>query len=112
MNGVSFDKRLRHVVRNHQRLNTGAVHAIRNDGLIVARPRIYNPKFPLRGLILLFAAMVVFKAYIYAHLGGAVYNDRVERLGEGSIFEQAGAWLMQADAVTITVASLLSSFGI
>lgn len=112
ISGISFNKRLRNIVRDHQRLNTGAVHAIRSDGLIVARPRVYNPKFPLRGLVLLVLSTVIFKAYIYAHLGVATYTDRVERLGEGSLIEQAGAWFMQADALTVAVARILNSFGV
>lgn len=112
MSGVSFEKRLRTIVRDHQRLNVGAVHTVRHDGLIVARPRVYNPKFPLRGLILLVASAVLFKAYIYASLGVATYTDRVERLGEGTFIEKAGAWIMQADALTIAVAQVLGSFGI
>ena len=111
MSGISFDKRLRNIVRDHQRLNTGAVHAIRADGLIVARPRVYNPKFPLRGILLLIGSAVLFKAYIFAHLGVAVYTDRVERLAEGSLVEKAGAWFMQADAVTVAFAQVLTSIG-
>lgn len=111
VSGVSFEKRLRNIVRDHQRLNTGAVHAIRSDGLIVARPRVYNPKFPLRGLLLLVASAVLFKAYIFASLGASVYNDRVAQLSEGTFIEKAGAWVMQADAVTVGVAQALNALG-
>jgi len=110
--GVSFEKRLRNVVRNHQRLNTGAVHSMRDDGLIVARPRVYNPKFPLRGLILLVVTAVLFKAYIYANLGAERFNERVSQLAEGSTIEKVGSWVMQADTVTITIAEFMKGLGL
>ena len=50
---VPFEKRLRRIVKNHQRMANGVVHSVNSNGLIVARPKIYNPRFPLRGLLLL-----------------------------------------------------------
>ena len=111
LSGVSFDKRLRKVVRNHQRMNSGAVHAVRSDGLIVARPRVYNPKFPLKGLLLLIGAAVLFKAYIYASLGAVTFDDRVAQLAEGSAIEKVGAWIMQADTVTVALGQFLTGIG-
>ncbi len=109
---VPFEKRLRNIVRNHQRMNHGAVHAIRSDGLIVARPRVYNPKFPLRGLVMLITAAVLFKAYIYASLGSATYSGRIDVLAQGSLFEKAGAWIMQPDAVTVAAAQVMTAIGL
>ncbi len=110
--GVPFEKRLRTIVRSHQRLNTGAVHAIRSDGLIVARPRVYNPRFPLKGLLLVIGASVLFKAYILADLGQVTYQERVAALAEGSAFERVGAWLMQPDAVTTATSGIFRSLGL
>lgn len=110
--GVSFDKRLRGIVRNHQRMSHGAVHAIRDDGLIVARPRVYNPRFPFRGLVLLIIAAVMFKSYIYASLGASDYASRVKQLAEGNMIENVGAWVMQPDAVTVAIAQLMQGFGL
>jgi len=109
---VNFDKRLRRIVRNHQRMANGVVHSVNSDGLIVSRPKIYNPRFPLRGLLLLVATAFLFKGYIYATLGAVTYQDRIERLAEGTLVEQAGAWIMQADTATIAVATVMQSLGI
>ena len=109
---VRFEKRLRRIVREHQRMANGVTHTIRHDGLIVARPRVYNPKFPLRGLLLLVGAALFFKGYIYATLGATAYGERIALLAEGSAVEKVGAWIMQADAATLAVAQLLGSIGL
>lgn len=107
-----FYKRLRKIVKDHQRMQTGVAHVMRDDGLIVARPRVYNPKFPLRGLVLLFGAAFFFKGYIFAALGSSVYETRVAELAQGTWIERAGAWIMHPDAATLAVANLLTSIGV
>ena len=108
---VPFEKRLRRIVKNHQRMGNGVVHSVNSNGLIVARPKIYNPRFPLRGLLLLVATAFLFKGYIHATLGEAVYAERVAGLADGNMIEQAGAWVMQADTATIAVSTVLQSVG-
>lgn len=107
-----FDKRLSKIVRNHQRMSHGVAHVVGNDGLITARPRVYNPKFPVRGLLLLIGTAFLFKSYIFATLGAADYENRVASLSSGTLIEQAGAWIMQADTVTVALAAMLKGFGI
>ncbi|SEV89115.1 hypothetical protein SAMN04488515_0090 [Cognatiyoonia koreensis] len=107
-----FEKRLRKIIRNHNRMANGVVHTMRKDGLIVAKPRIYNPRFPLRGLVLLIAAAFLFKGYIYASLGPADYNSRVAALGEGTLIEQAGAWMMYADIATVYIGTFMNGLGL
>ena len=43
----------------------------------------------------------LFKAYIYADLGQADYAGRVAAISGPPIMEKAGAWVMQADPVTV-----------
>lgn len=100
---VPFNKRLRRIVRRHNRMANGVTHKLKSDGLIVAQPRIYNPRFPLRGLLLLIAVAFLFKGFIYADLGQRDYNARVAALSEGSMIEQAGGWMMVADPATVIV---------
>jgi len=107
-----FDKRLSKIVRNHQRMSHGIAHVMNKDGLMVARPRTYNPKFPARGLLMLIGAVLLFKAYIHAHLGAADFDGRVAALSNGTLVEQAGAWLMQADPVTVALSTMMQGFGI
>lgn len=107
-----FYKRLRRIVRDHQRMQHGVAHVMRDDGLVVARPRVYNPKFPLRGLVLLFGAAFFFKGYILAALGQSVYDTRIGQLAEGTWIERAGAWIMYPDAATVAVANALTGLGV
>lgn len=102
---VPFDKRLRRIVRkNNALVNRGVVHKMNKDGLVVAKPRVYTPRFPLKGLVLLIGACLVFKGFVYYDMGAADYDGRIAGLAQGSVFEQAGAWMMQADPLTTAIA--------
>ena len=97
LTSMPFDRRLKRIVRNHQRMSHGVVHSVNSNGLIVARPRIYNPKFPLKGLLLLVIAGFLFKGLVFANLGAGQYDAHVTELQAGTIVEKAGAWIMQVD---------------
>ncbi|WP_090210192.1 hypothetical protein [Yoonia litorea] len=87
----------------------GAVRKVNADGLIVARPRAYRPRFPLKGLLVVLAIGFLFKGFLFAYLGETAYAERVAGLQAGSTMEQAGAWVMQPDPATLAVASLLQT---
>ena len=106
---VPFDKRLKRIVRRHDRMARGVVKTVNADGLIVARPRIYTPRFPLKGLLVLIVAGFVFKGFLFAYLGEAAYADRVASLKQGSVMEQAGAWVMQADPATVYISGAIEN---
>lgn len=101
---ASFDQRLRRLMRKHRRMSGGVVHRIGKDGLITAYPRRRVAAFPLRAVVLLIGAVFLFKAFLLINLGPATYAERVALLQSGSLFEQAGAWLMQADPATVAIA--------
>lgn len=106
---LSFEQRIRHLAQKHRRMAQGIAHRLGRDGLITAHPRRRRPSFPLRGLMILIGAAFVFKAFLYASLGASVYDDRVALLQAGSIVEQGGAWVMQADPATIWMAARVSA---
>lgn len=112
MTSVPFDRRLKRIVRYHQRLSYGAKRVVTKSGLIVVRPRIYNPKFPFRGIAMIILSAFLFKAYIYADLGQADYASRVAAISGPSIMEKAGAWIMQADPATVLVGNGLKTLGV
>lgn len=107
-----FEKRLRRIVRRHRRMERGVVHRVDSNGLIVARPRIYTPRFPLAGLLMLAGTWFVFKGFLLAHLGDVTYAERVSQLSDGSLVEKIGAWVMQADVVTVYIAQLMTQLGL
>lgn len=53
-------------------------------------------------------AAVLLKGTIYHFVGAENYQARVERLAEGEGFDRLGAWLMQADPVTVTVGQTIA----
>ncbi|PRY76938.1 hypothetical protein CLV80_107115 [Yoonia maritima] len=101
---VPFDKRLKRIVRRHDRMSHGVVKTVTADGLIVARPRAYRPRFPLKGILALVVTGFVFKGFLFASLGDQAYQERVSVLSAGSVMEQAGAWVMQPDVATMYIA--------
>ena len=109
---IPFDRRLKRIVRKHKRMSRGVVRKVDKNGLIVARPRIYNPKFPLKGILLAVIAMFVFKGFLYASLGAETYDLRLSELLAGSTVEKAGAWLMQVDPATSMIAQGWDALGV
>lgn len=97
---LSFEERVRRLSRKHRRMADGVVHRVGSDGLITAYPRRRTPRFPLRGILILVAAAFLFKGFLFYALESATYNERVDLLESGNVFEQAGAWVMQPDPAT------------
>lgn len=107
---LEFDRRLKKIVRRHDQMRNGVSHVMTRDGLIIARPRRRAPRFPLKGVLMLLAAGILFKALMYYNLGGVTYGERVGQLENGTVVEQAGAWVMQADPATLWVAQQMRTF--
>ncbi len=108
---ASLDKRLRRVVRTHERMRSnGVVHRVGRDGLIRSRPRLMRPRFPLKGVLLIAALLIAFKSLLFAQMGAGNYALKVEELRNGSIVEQAGAVIMQEEPVTVALGGYLKQF--
>ena len=105
-----FDARLKRIDRKHAKLANGYTARVSRDGLIIFRPKRRKPSISLRGIALLIVGFLCFKGIVMAHLGGTVYEDRLAALKEGTIVEQAGAFVMQGDPVTVYVAEKLRPF--
>ena len=104
-----FDRRMRRISKRHSKLSQGYVTSVNHDGLVVAKPQRRSHRGTLRGLIILFAVMFIFKGVLHAQLGVNAYEDRVNALNAGSIAEQAGAWVMTPDPVTLWISGHVSS---
>lgn len=105
-NYVKFNKRLRDIDRKHRKLSRGYVQLVERDGLLVPVSRRRAPRraLPAKGLLLILAGFLLFKAFLLASIGPITYQERVTRLADGTAVEQAGAWAMTADPVTLWVA--------
>jgi len=101
---ASFDNRLRKIDSKHRKIALGYTTRVGDDGLIVIRPRRRGIRVPLKGLALLVLGFFGLKGLMLAQIGIQGYSERVGTLQQGSIVENLGAWIMQADAFTIWVA--------
>lgn len=106
----AFDKRLKRIEKNKARMREGYVGQVSKDGLIVFRPKRRRTVFSVRGLALVVLGFVAFKALIMAHLGPNTYQSRIDTLSDGTVVEQAGAFLMQPDPATQMAAAKLRTY--
>ena len=104
---LDFDDRLRKIGRKHRAMANGYTTYMRSDGLVVARPVRRGPRIPLRLIVYIVVALVGFKGFLLAALGPVTYGERVARLAEGTMVEQAGAFVMQADPASTWIATRL-----
>ncbi|MBR2574749.1 MAG: hypothetical protein IKE14_10510 [Loktanella sp.] len=105
-----FEKRLKQIMRKHDQLAKGSVKTVTSDGLIVMKPRVYRPKFPLRGVILVVGLGFAVKGLLLAIIGDAAYADRVAGLEQGGALHKTGAWVMQIDPATVLIADLVAPY--
>jgi len=109
---VDFRKRLGALDRKHAGLANGYTTKVRNDGLIVVKPKRGRRSrvSVLRGLFVIAFGFVAFKAFMLASMGEITYNERVAKLNQGTVIEQGGAWVMQIDPATTFVAGFIDPF--
>lgn len=99
-----FQARLKQIRQKHAALSGGYSAKLRPDGLLVVKPRKVQPRISGRTLVFFAAAFLLFKGFLMAVLGFGSYDERVQRLAEGSGIERAGALLMQADPLSVYAA--------
>lgn len=106
-----FDTRLKRIGRKHRQLAGGYVARVGDDGLIVPRPRRRRVRVPFAGIALAALGIIALKGVFYAQLGPESYDARVASLAAGSQVERMGAWVMQADPLTLWVSEQVGLIG-
>ena len=107
---AGFEARLKKIDRKRTRLAQGYKGTVSRDGLIVFRPTRRQRGIPLRAIVFLIVGFFVFKGMVMAHTGATIYNQRVDALQTGTLVEQAGAFAMQSDPISIGIAQKLRPF--
>lgn len=92
-----FQGRLRRVDRIHRR--GGGFEAVGTLGRSFYNQRTQRRPL-LRVLMVVAAGFLAIKALLLMQIGTVDYQDRLQRLHDGSMVEQAGAYVMQIDPVT------------
>jgi hypothetical protein len=103
-----FNDRRIILARKHQAMSRGYTTQMRSDGLIVVKPRRRRRIYiPFNGIFLLLLGFIFFKAFMLASVGPDTYGERVATLSSGTFVEQGGAWLMQPDPASQTIANYM-----
>lgn len=105
---LAFANRVNSVSRKHRAMAHGYTAKLRGDGLIVVQPRKVQFKFPVRGFMLLMLIFMLFKGFMIASLGTQEYTARLNVLNNGTLYEQAGGFVMGVDPVSKGIAQLFS----
>ncbi|MCB2116660.1 MAG: hypothetical protein KDE00_10270 [Rhodobacteraceae bacterium] len=61
-------------------------------------------------LVLVAMTVVAIKSAVLGSIGDEAYAERVAKLEAGTSVEKAGAWVLQADPLTVSIAGHLRSF--
>ena len=107
---ANFDSRLNKIDRKHRKMAQGYTTKVGDDGLIVIQPRRSGMRLPLKGLALLALGFFGLKGVMLAQIGIDGYGERLATLEAGTLVEQAGAWLMHADAFTLWIAQQVAPY--
>jgi hypothetical protein len=105
---TQFEKRLESLERKHKELAQGYVARINPDGLITIEPKRQRGGTLVRLVAAAILGVIFFKVVTLAIVGSVVYQSRVDALATGTSFEQAAAWIMQADPLSQRIAVMLT----
>jgi hypothetical protein len=78
-------------------MGNGYTTRLKSNGLLVVQPKRARRGISGKSILLFLVAFFAFKGFLIANLGLLAYEDRLTTLQGGTVFEQAGAWVMQAD---------------
>jgi hypothetical protein len=104
-----FGSRVKRIDRRHRKLADGFATNMTHDGLIIPVPRRRRLRVPFAGIAMLAVGLIVVKGMAYSLLGSSVYEARIASLAEGAQIERVGAWVMQADPLTVWVSDRVSA---
>lgn len=104
-----FSTRIADLTRTHASMSHGYDAKADSSGLIIFRPRRQRTRLPWRQLVISVMALASLKLLVLTLIGELTYQDSINTLASGNAIERAGAWIMQIDPVTRSVASQLAA---
>lgn len=105
---AEFGARLRRIEKTNRRLARGWKPRMDRSGLVTLVPT-HRFRVPRISLFVVLVGFFVFKGYLLTALGTAAYDAKLALLGEGTVVERAGAWVMQPDPVSLRVGEALAA---
>ncbi|MEL6607467.1 MAG: hypothetical protein AAFO93_01020 [Pseudomonadota bacterium] len=98
---LRFDKRIGRIEKKHKQLSRGNYTTVlRDDGLMVLKPRRRYGARTLTLLACVAVGAIVFKAATFTMLGEATFNARVAQLAAGTPIEAQIARVVAMEPVT------------
>ena len=105
-----FRKRQAGIRKKHERMAKGYVNKLNRNGVIEQKPDSKSGSILLRMMVLGAICVFGFKVFLLAGLGTEAYGETLSALETGSAVERAGAWVMQADPVSLQLAEVLAPY--
>ena len=106
-----FIERLSALGHKHAQLSRGYTTRVGKDGLLVATPK-RRQFLPGAGVLKIVMLMLIgflsFKSFAVAAYGPVTYNERLQKLENGTVIEQIGAKALAIDPVTDAVAQTVA----
>lgn len=102
-----FEKRNKALQTRHRQLAQGYVTKLGRNGVIQHAPLRKLPGLSLPMVLMLLVGFLAFKSFLFVSLGDLEYQARVDVLSAGTVFERAGAWLMQVEPATLWITTHL-----
>ena len=108
---LSFDRRVRQLEHKNSRISSnGYAMRLGANGVVTMVPRRRTPRFPLGAVLGVLAVAFAFKAVLLASMGTASYEARLSDLAAGGPAERLGAWVLQPDPLSLTLARPLAPY--
>ncbi|MDE4132716.1 hypothetical protein PXK00_06325 [Phaeobacter sp. QD34_3] len=108
-----FNARLRRLEDKHEAMSSGYSAHVGSDGLIMVKPRrsrASRSRVTPRAVVFLLCSVFLFKGFLMASLGFASYDARVAELSRGIAVERAGAFVMQAEPISVLIGQKLRPY--
>lgn len=99
-NMKTFESRLSRINQMHASGTAFEATGTLGRSYFDANRRRARVRLPFRPIALILAAVLLFKATIFAQLGAEAYQQRIASLASASWPEQAAAWVLHADPAT------------
>jgi hypothetical protein len=106
-----FAERVQKLETRNRHIPRGMALTVDSNGQTVLRKRKPAAFSPRKGILILLVVFFGWKGFLYQHLGAVTYNGRLATLAQGTLVEQAGAYGMRPDPVTLWVARQIGELG-
>jgi hypothetical protein len=107
---ASFQERLGKIEKYKSPRRAGVVYYTADKQIVIQSRRAWWPSFPWKQMTGALLFLVLIKACALQVYGEGEYGKRIMTIGQSSLVEKAGIYLLHIDPVTRAIAGTLDSF--